>query len=378
MRKIFQNGDLLTAEDVNAIAYPALDGTDFIGKGDKLPDTDLDDGADQIKSRFYNFYDRLKVSHSTGLTFSYLGGSVLLSSGVTVAISAATIAVVDNATSYIYVSNVGVVATASTLPNECYPLAKVTTLSGTISGSVVDLRDKLIDRVTPASIPATSSFLPGMSIDFWGATLPAGWLWCDGATYAISTYPALAAALGATFEVGGGNFRVPDKRGRTSVGAGAGTGLTARTVGQTFGNESHTLTVSEMPSHNHGVSDSGHNHGVTENPHTHGLSDPGHLHSFYANTTDGNSADRDRTDGFMSKGGVAITGEDTGGKGMITTNASGNQMVGTSATGIAVQGAKSGLSVNASSTGITINSQGGGGAHNNIQPSIACNHIIKI
>ena len=40
----------------------------------------------------------------------------------------------------------------------------------------------------------------------------------------------------------------PDARGRTLIGAGTGPGLTARALGATGGEESHTLTVAEIPS----------------------------------------------------------------------------------------------------------------------------------
>lgn len=41
--------------------------------------------------------------------------------------------------------------------------------------------------------------------------------------------------------------------GRNVVGVGAGAGLTPRTLGQTGGEESHAMSVSEMPSHAHGI-----------------------------------------------------------------------------------------------------------------------------
>ncbi len=44
---------------------------------------------------------------------------------------------------------------------------------------------------------------------------------------------------------------MPDFRGRSPLGAGTGSGLTARTVGDTGGEEDHQLTIAEMPSHNH-------------------------------------------------------------------------------------------------------------------------------
>eukprot|EP01116_Phalansterium_solitarium_P000709 TRINITY_DN10554_c0_g1_i3.p1 TRINITY_DN10554_c0_g1~~TRINITY_DN10554_c0_g1_i3.p1 ORF type:complete len:115 (-),score=23.70 TRINITY_DN10554_c0_g1_i3:193-537(-) len=46
-------------------------------------------------------------------------------------------------------------------------------------------------------------------------------------------------------------FAVPDFRGRVAVGAGKGPGLSDYFIGQTGGTESVTLTVSQLPSHNH-------------------------------------------------------------------------------------------------------------------------------
>jgi hypothetical protein len=43
----------------------------------------------------------------------------------------------------------------------------------------------------------------------------------------------------------------PDLRGRTLIGAGLGAGLSSRALGQQAGEETHQLTVAEMPSHNH-------------------------------------------------------------------------------------------------------------------------------
>lgn len=42
--------------------------------------------------------------------------------------------------------------------------------------------------------------------------------------------------------------------GRTIIGVGQGSGLTNRTLGQTLGEENHTLTIAEMPSHSHTIS----------------------------------------------------------------------------------------------------------------------------
>ncbi len=48
------------------------------------------------------------------------------------------------------------------------------------------------------------------------------------------------------------NFLTPDARGRNIIGSGTGSGLTARSVGNTGGEENHLLTIPEMPTHTHG------------------------------------------------------------------------------------------------------------------------------
>jgi microcystin-dependent protein len=86
--------------------------------------------------------------------------------------------------------------------------------------------------------------IPLGGIIMWsGSTPPAGWALCDGQTV---------------------NSRVtPDLRGRFVLASGTGSGLTARTIGQSGGEQTHPLTVNEMPSHNHGVTDPGHSHNFT-------------------------------------------------------------------------------------------------------------------
>lgn len=86
-----------------------------------------------------------------------------------------------------------------------------------------------------------------------GVNEPVGWLLEDGREFANTTYPALAAKLGNQHGgTPGSTFKIPDSRGRTAVGKGTGSGLTARAVGQTFGEENHVSTINEMPVHNHG------------------------------------------------------------------------------------------------------------------------------
>jgi len=50
----------------------------------------------------------------------------------------------------------------------------------------------------------------GTIFPFAGVTLPSGWLLCDGTSYEIEDYKALAKAIGQTFGGTGSQFEVPD------------------------------------------------------------------------------------------------------------------------------------------------------------------------
>jgi microcystin-dependent protein len=91
---------------------------------------------------------------------------------------------------------------------------------------------------------------------------PEGWLDCDGRTLSVFANADLFDAIGYGYSVGvyGGedlSFNIPDMRGRVGIGYGTGSGLTARSLGAKGGAETHTLTVEEMPGHDHGGSTGG-------------------------------------------------------------------------------------------------------------------------
>jgi microcystin-dependent protein len=74
-----------------------------------------------------------------------------------------------------------------------------------------------------------------------------GWLLCDGTAVSTTTYSGLFALTGYQFGGGGATFNLPDMRGRVPGAIGTGTGLSARTLGQTVGEETHTLLQAEIP-----------------------------------------------------------------------------------------------------------------------------------
>lgn len=149
-----------------------------------------------------------------------------------------------------------------------------------------------------------------------------GWLKCDGRSLSRSSYPALFSAIGTSFgSADSESFNLPDCRGRVLGTLGQGSGLTNRALGVSVGAETHTLTIGEMPSHNHGVTD------------------PGHTHSYQNNTNN------QGTDNVLN----SETAADDGDLNQTTGN---------------------------STTGITINNTGGGGAHNNMQPTLFVGHVF--
>lgn len=87
---------------------------------------------------------------------------------------------------------------------------------------------------------------------FAGSYAPVGWLLCNGSLQNITDYEVLYSLLGTTYGGDGvRQFGLPDLRGRIPVNQGQGTGLTARTVGQSFGAEAVTITTDQIPSHTH-------------------------------------------------------------------------------------------------------------------------------
>lgn len=96
---------------------------------------------------------------------------------------------------------------------------------------------------------------PGTVIDWAGNGTPVGYLPCDGAAVSRTTYAALWEAIGTLWGAGNGSttFNVPDLRGRALIGAGTGSGLTPRSVGQTGGAENVVITMDYLTPHTHAI-----------------------------------------------------------------------------------------------------------------------------
>lgn len=184
-----------------------------------------------------------------------------------------------------------------------------------------------------------------------GSTAPAGFIICDGSSISRTTYSELFDVIGTTYGTGDGSttFNLPDLSGRVIIGVSSN-----YSIGNVGGEEAHSLTVNEMPSHAHKIAPHTHENTITVTTPklTHSITQP----TFTYASPSGLS--RNIGSGFY---------------GTTSTNAtrSGNVAI---RNHVASGCTKSGgvLDCAAFDTG----SAGSGQAHNNLQPFVTVNYII--
>ena len=144
-----------------------------------------------------------------------------------------------------------------------------------------------------------------------GESIPGGYLVCDGSTISRTEYSELFNVIGTIYGSGDGSttFNLPDLKGRVVTGLNV-SNSNFNVLGKTGGEETHVLTVSEIPSHNHTI-------------------------TTFRQYQDGSSTD-------STKIGRTIPEADGG-----------------------------------DASSITSNTTGGGQAHNNLQPYITINYLIR-
>ena len=193
-------------------------------------------------------------------------------------------------------------------------------INGTTNLDNVDIdgtinQDGVIGRIAPT----------GVVLPFAGGSIPTGWLLCTGGAVSRTTYANLFAVISTTYGLGDGSttFNVPDMQGRVPAGVNTSDSNFV-SLNTKVGSATHTLTSGEMPSHTH-----------TQNAHEHQIHAP------------------------VDGGRVGST-IGTYGSQYLRNN------IGDSVTQLWT----------AVSTTPTNQNTGGGGAHNNLQPTIALYYII--
>lgn len=87
---------------------------------------------------------------------------------------------------------------------------------------------------------------------FAGNFAPRSWAFCDGQLLSVSQNEALFSLVGTIYGGDGRTtFGLPDMRGRIPIHAGNGPGLSPRNIGAKGGVEKATLSLNQLPSHNH-------------------------------------------------------------------------------------------------------------------------------
>jgi microcystin-dependent protein len=180
-----------------------------------------------------------------------------------------------------------------------------------------------------------ANYVPaGAIMPFAMATAPVGWISCDGSSLSRTTYNTLFLAIGTTWgNVDINTFNVPNLNGKTLVQYDASQ-TEFNAIAKTGGENTHTLGVTEIPSHNHGGAASGSFSGTTDSGGAGG-------DNVSSNTKRGTSAGSS-----FNSSEIATTGDSH------THSYSGSVSVG-------------------------IASQGGSVAHNNLQPYAVIKYCIK-
>lgn len=87
---------------------------------------------------------------------------------------------------------------------------------------------------------------------FGGNYPPKGWAFCNGDVLSSSQYKNLNSLIGSIYGGDGKTtFGLPDMRGRIPLNQGDGAGLSSRPIGSMGGSEAETLSIAELPAHQH-------------------------------------------------------------------------------------------------------------------------------
>lgn len=241
----------------------------------------------------------------------------------------------------------------------------------------------------------------GVIVPYVDSTPPDGWLICDGSFLDSTVYQNLFALIGYKYGQSGSDFALPDLRDRVPLGV-----HTNRPDATTGGNDTVTLTSTELPTHNHGVTDPGHTHGrtdpghahsvydpshthtISQSGHAHGVGDPGHAHGGYTGGSDnGWTYTTNNPCNTQNSGATAATWTATNhahglstygaGTGIWIGAANANVSNVANTTGVSIYAANTGATINSNTTGLTTNNTGSGSSFPIKNQYLTMYYIIK-
>jgi microcystin-dependent protein len=216
---------------------------------------------------------------------------------------------------------------------------------------------------TTGAVTWNSGIPAGVMWDYGGTVAPPGFYACDGSLKSRTTDSLLFAAISTAYGSGDGSttFALPDCRGRVTAMLDSGTGrltTVANTMGATGGVDKYALLLAEIAAHTHAGVD--HLHAMAD--HSHPMSD--HYHQ---GANGGQSVLYANVGAFNWGNIVSQTGNLVAGyNGVGLMDAARN-----------TAGMDAARNTGAADRALTTSSTGSGTAHQNTQPTIIINKIIK-
>lgn len=178
-RTNFGSGTPITAEFLNAVAYPKMTGLAQDGHGELIRNENLDQNPGSLVFDFYDKNNRLRSSRDVtgGLNLRVERANILTSTGQVITVASQVVALPDNQVSFVSLDNAGAIQVTSFNPPSGIRSARVTTGSGQIT----DITDNRYDYLWMPNVNALAVFGGNSTVDYTapqGITVLSGVLNC--------------------------------------------------------------------------------------------------------------------------------------------------------------------------------------------------------